>query len=186
MEEQRYNYKLNADSVVFDVGGYAGIFMREIARHGDPRIFTFEPVSLYYHKLTEFESDKVRIFHYGVGDSDRSQSIGILGDSSSVFKPSNVSEVVQIRSLSGVIARLNISRIDLIKINIEGCEYELLDHILDTGLVTMMQNIQVQFHDFVPDAVTRRDAIRQRLTVTHHLTYDYPFAWENHEKNSSN
>jgi hypothetical protein len=51
--------------------------------------------------------------------------------------------------------------------------------MLDTGITAKCRDIQVQFHDFVPDAEIRRDEIRRALSATHHLTYDYPFVWEN-------
>ena len=65
------------------------------------------------------------------------------------------------------------------KINIEGGEYELLEYLLDTGLATQIINYQVQFHDFVPDAEARMTAIRERLSQTHTLTYQYEFVWGN-------
>lgn len=78
-----------------------------------------------------------------------------------------------------VFARYAWSEIALMKINIEGGEYELLEHMLDTGLVSRVCNFQVQFHDFVPDAYPRMLAIQERLRATHELTYYFPFIWEN-------
>jgi len=49
-------------------------------------------------------------------------------------------------------------KVDLISINIEGGEYDLLERIVQTH-PDMMQSIQVQFHDFIPDAVKKREQI---------------------------
>jgi len=65
------------------------------------------------------------------------------------------------------------------KINIEGGEYELLLALLDSpALIQGIRYFQVQFHDFVPDAQAQREHIRQRLSATHELMWDYPFIWE--------
>ena len=70
-------------------------------------------------------------------------------------------------------------RIDLMKINIEGGEYELLDHLVEVGLISDIKNIQVQFHHFVPNAEERMKSIHGELERTHMLTYQYKFLWEN-------
>ena len=46
----------------------------------------------------------------------------------------------------------NILNIDYLKLNIEGSEYELLDHIIDTGFIKNINHIQIRFHNFVPEA----------------------------------
>ena len=76
----------------------------------------------------------------------------------------------------------NIDNIDLIKINIEGDEFPVLKSLIDNDVIHMFKNIQVQFHQFIPDSVNLRNWIREKLTLTHKLTYDYEFVWENWEK----
>ena len=65
------------------------------------------------------------------------------------------------------------------KINIEGGEYELLDRLLDTGLINIIDNLQVQFHDHVDGAIGRMQRIQSRLGTKFNLTYQVPFVWEN-------
>ena len=76
-------------------------------------------------------------------------------------------------------AEEGIAHIDLMKINIEGAEYEVLQHLIDSGLIGRITNVQVQFHDCVPFARARRASIRRQLEHTHELTYDFSFVWEN-------
>ena len=75
-----------------------------------------------------------------------------------------------------------INKIDLIKINIEGGEYPLLKRMIETNIIEKCNDIQVQFHNFYPNAITLRNEIRDSLQKTHFLTYDYPFVWENWRK----
>ena len=65
------------------------------------------------------------------------------------------------------------------EVSIEGGEYELLDHLIETGYVSSIENIQVQFHDFIPQAEDKMKKIQAHLRQTHVLTYQYPFVWEN-------
>jgi hypothetical protein len=77
--------------------------------------------------------------------------------------------------------------VDLMKINIEGGEYELLEHLIARGLTKRIRNIQVQFHeDVMAGAAGRMERIQSRLAETHHLTYQERFVWENWELSAVN
>ena len=80
------------------------------------------------------------------------------------------------------ITKNNIKKVDLIKINIEGGEYALIKRLIDKGLINRFSNIQVQFHDFIPNAKELRNKLRTQLEKTHKLTYDFPFVWENWQR----
>jgi hypothetical protein len=65
------------------------------------------------------------------------------------------------------------------KINVEGAEYDILESLITTGFVQRVDDIQVQFHDFVPNASERVVALRKSLAATHYPTYMFSFVWEN-------
>ena len=64
------------------------------------------------------------------------------------------------------------------KINIEGGEYDLLEHLIETGFVKNIFDLQIQFHDFIPNARGRMENIQKKLKKTHKLSYQYEFVWE--------
>jgi len=70
------------------------------------------------------------------------------------------------------------SEIDLISINAEGGEYDMLRRMIDTGLVARCKNIQVQFHNFHPDAEHLRNELRAGLAKTHSESFCYKWVWE--------
>jgi hypothetical protein len=72
----------------------------------------------------------------------------------------------------------NISNIDLLKLNIEGSEYDLLDSLIENNNLSNIKNLQIQFHRNVINCSQRRESIRKELTKSHKLTYDYSFIWE--------
>lgn len=74
----------------------------------------------------------------------------------------------------------------IMKVNCEGAEYELLNYIIDSGLVDNIRHLQVQFHLIegvnVQSLYTRLSAL---LSKTHRLKWIYPFCWESWERKSS-
>ena len=88
------------------------------------------------------------------------------------------SEQVRILEVTQFLQQHGIERIDLLKVNIEGGEYELLEHLIATGDIRKVRKLQVQFHDFVPDAIPRRARILQGLAQTHAQHWNFHFVWE--------
>ena len=117
----------------------------------------------------------------GLGKFNSTEKLNISADGSSVFKggaEANISEI-KIVEAAAFLRDQGITRIDLIKINIEGGEYDLLENLIGEGIINKIVNIQVQFHDFVPNAYVRMKNIQEELSKTHELTYQYEFVWEN-------
>ncbi len=77
---------------------------------------------------------------------------------------------------------LEVDRIDLIKINIEGGEFDLLPHMMSDPMTTEIDNIQVQFHTFIKRAKKMRRAILKKLSETHKCDWCYTFVWENQSR----
>lgn len=180
-ETLRLDYDLNEKSVVFDVGGYQGNWANEIFGRYACSVYVFEPVPQFFEKITKrFASNsRVKVFGFGLADKTSVVQIAVDKDASSVFRETSLMQSVHLVRACDFISGNEISRIDLMKINIEGEEYDLLDHLLDCGLTNRIRNLQIQFHDFIPDAEARMKKIQDRLRKTHYLTYQYPFVWEN-------
>ena len=62
--------------------------------------------------------------------------------------------------------------------NIEGGEYDLLPHLIETHAISIVQAIEVQFHMVDKASVEARDRIRTALAATHAEAWCYPFVWE--------
>jgi hypothetical protein len=103
-------------------------------------------------------------------------------DASSSFGSRGMPLEVRIRDVADVISEERVAWIDLMKINIEGGEYELLERLIGSGIVQRCAHIQVQFHSFVPNARDRRARIREMLGATHRVTYEYEFVWEDWQR----
>jgi FkbM family methyltransferase len=177
----RLDYDLSRDSLVLDLGGYEGQWASDIFARYCCRVFVFEPVPEYACNIKRrFEKNSsIRIFQFGLSNETRRETLSICGDGSSAYrKGANLCEISLVKALD-FFKENHIARVDLVKINIEGGEYDLLEHLIAANLVRSLKNIQVQFHDFVPHAELRMKRIQDQLKATHSLTYQYPFVWEN-------
>ena len=179
----RLNYDLNADSIIIDVGGYEGQWASDIFGKYLSQIYIFEPIEVFADGIKQrFEkNERLHIFPVGLGAKTRSQNISLNKNESSLFKTNGLLQKIQIVAAVDFFHKLSLHSIDLIKINIEGGEYELLEHFIATGFIKNIKNIQVQFHDFIENAESRMENVQKSLSLTHKLTYQYPFVWENWE-----
>lgn len=181
----RLNYDLNENSIVFDVGGYKGQWSSDIYSMYDCRIFIFEPVKEFAENIKRrFQKNKkIKVFPFGLSSRTIKTKMLLSKDGSSAMLNGQDNELVDLIKASDFIQNNNIENIDLIKINIEGGEYDLLENLIEAKLIKRIKKIQIQFHDFVPNAEVRMKKIQKQLEKTHHLTYQYEFVWENWELN---
>lgn len=178
----RLDYDLNSDSIVFDVGGYKGEFAAEILCKYDANVYIFEPIRdfIFIIKNKFSNNKKVKLFNFGLAGKDQELEISLSDNSSSVYLNGENREIIQLKSIVDFIKTNELKQIDLIKINIEGGEYELLESLIDNDCINIFKNIQVQFHDFlIENAKGRMNKIQKNLSKTHEITYQYEFVWEN-------
>ena len=184
----RLNYDLTPSSLVLDLGGYEGQWSSDIFSMYSCTIMVFEPVLQFAEKIRQrfSKNPKITIFEFGLSKESKEETLALNQDGSSIYvKDGKLCQIRLVKALD-FFKDKNITHIDLMKINIEGEEYDLLDHLLDNNLVESINNIQVQFHDFVPNADSRMKKIQSRLEITHYLTYQYHFVWENWELRKKN
>ncbi len=184
----RYNYDLNASDLVFDIGAYEGQFAEEIARRFGSKVEAFEPVAIYAETARKRTADfpSVRVHGFGLAKTSGQSSISIDGLASSRFSKDQETLIAEFKDVVEVCRSLGSNEIALMKINIEGDEYEVLPALMDAGLLPKIRDIQVQFHLFKPGDKARYRAIKERLEKTHELTWRYPFIWENWRLKVSN
>lgn len=177
----RYEYDLVPSSKVIDIGAHKGKFSAELSRRYRCQIIAYEPIlSFYQDAKNELKDHKnVLLIPFGVSSVEGNAVFGVKGDMTGSFTSGNSTETVRLIAIDDVIPPTGC---DLLKINIEGGEYDLLDHMIRQGLTNLCRNIQVQFHGNVPNCEARWQAIREGLLKTHRLTYDAPFCWENYER----
>jgi FkbM family methyltransferase len=184
-QTRRMRYPLDADSIVVDLGGYRGDFAAAIYDAYKCTVHVFEPVPSLCNACSErFRENKKIFMHcFGLGTEAGHFPISDGENESSFINRTSGHDTIlaEVRPVVDTFDELALSSIDLLKINIEGGEYDVIPACIESGWITKIRNLQVQFHNFVPDAEKKRDDIREALSKTHRETWCYRFMWENWE-----
>jgi FkbM family methyltransferase len=187
---------LPTGAMVLDVGAYEGSWsMRLLNRpslqdRNDVRIHAFEPEPSAIERCrdTVANEQRIELHPFGLGGSQRREQLNVEGPGSSIYAdPLAVraleSVAIELRDVAEVLASINAEFIDLIKINIEGGEFELIDRLHETGWLGRTRTLIVQFHEFAPDAYRARRRNRRQLKQTHHCTWNYAWVYERWDLN---
>jgi FkbM family methyltransferase len=180
-EALRYGFSLRPQALVLDLGGYKGHFALEILKEHECRIWIFEAMPDFAARLQRRlgRIPGVKVFAYGLAGSDQVARLSQDGDASSVIEPGSGRSVrIRLRSVLAFLAAARPQSIDLMKVNVEGAEYELLERLVPSPWMARVQRLQVQFHPFVPGALGRMKHLHQQLSRTHDLEWCFPMVWE--------
>lgn len=184
-EELRYDYPLAPDSVVIDAGGYEGNWFSQIWNKYHCHIYVFEPVYEHWLKcsMAAFnanpvapEFNKIKVYRAGLGCIGGMIEFGVSNDSSGLMSQAEKKEVVDIVP---VCVAVGSGDIDLLKLNVEGMEYTILNSLIESDKIKQIKNIQVQFHYNFKEARQEHAALREKLLTTHEPEWDSEPTWQN-------
>jgi FkbM family methyltransferase len=183
----RYDYNFNENSIVIDLGCYIGSFTENIYNKFNCYVYSFEPIKRYYDIcLDKFQHiNNIKVYNAGLSNENKKVDFTIAGDASSMYSNVDKPEVgVSLIKIDDFLKQQNILKVDLLKMNIEGGEYDLLEYIINNDISHLFENIQVQFHDNIFDGWEEKyNFIINNLSKTHYLTFKYEFAHENWKLN---
>jgi len=180
----RHRYDIFPGEIVFDLGAHKGDWSeRMLSMYPECIIHSFELLPLYAENVArKFQNiDNIIVNDFGLAAFTGELNIAEEGLSSSAVSHSLDSKLYlgKLVSFEEYIMLNSISKIKLIKMNIEGGEYDLLEALVKTQRIKQIENLQIQFHNYGPEYVQRRDKIRLDLSKTHYLTYDFAWTFEN-------
>lgn len=180
-EKDRYEYPLNADSVALDCGGYEGKWAAGIYEKYGCTIHVLEPVKQFFEQIVRRFAGvpRIKLYNWGIGEISGYSSFGIRADSTGAWADAPEPEVVHIKSVEEVFDYLKLDRVDVMKVNIEGGEWEVVPALISSGLILRVANLQVQWHPVGKGSEEKFAALQQRLAMTHSLTFDAGWVWQN-------
>lgn len=126
-----------APEVIMDIGGNVGLTTVYFSHHfPDARIHTFEPVPANYELLKK-NTDRlpaVTTYPVALGSEDASASIDACIEEGNeggytLFGLENdpgAKQTIDIRNAAAIMSEIGLTKVDLIKIDTEGAEYEIL------------------------------------------------------------
>jgi FkbM family methyltransferase len=173
---------LDADCVVLDVGAYLGEWTARVIDRYGATVHAFEPSPTELGEMHARLDDEPRaVLHgYGLAGTTRAATLALDGPGSSVHGgPATFGTAeVELRDVLRVLDDLGLDEVDLLKVNIEGGEYELFDRLIAAGALGRFRQVSIQFHEWLPDAYRRRAAIRRALSDSHWEVWSFPWVWE--------
>jgi FkbM family methyltransferase len=176
------DHAIGPDSVVLDVGAFIGDWSEKISTRYGSVIHAFEPGPSALRQMAERLDDHPNVHQhpYGLGRRDETASLALSGPGSTIYADSGTYGTVEvpIRDAVAVLDELGLDHVDLLKVNIEGGEYDLIDRLDEAGWLPRIDLLMVQFHEFHPKAYRRRRHNRRSLARTHEQVWDYPWIWE--------
>jgi FkbM family methyltransferase len=183
----RYEYDLNENSIVIDLGCYIGEFTKIMEDKFNCYIYSFEPIKLFHDVCVDkFKNNsKIKVYKAGLSNENKKVDFTIGGEASSMFSDEDRPEIdVDLIKIDDFLEQEKIQKVNVLKMNIEGGEYDLLEYMIKNNLTEKFENIQVQFHNDVFEGWEEKyNFIINNLTKTHHLTYKFEFKFENWEIN---
>lgn len=178
---------LSKESIVYSAGvGFDISFERELVHTFGCQVWLYDPSPTALRTVSSLPEREKNIFFFAIG----------LAGSNGVFSFSpptdpnegsfSISEdnretgiKFQCRNLERLLQENGHDYIDLLKMDIEGAEYQVIDHICDVGL--KIHQICVEFHDFcdtIPKSRTRQGIRRLReagYELIHKNRHDHTF-----------
>lgn len=174
-------FEIKENPIIFDVGGYMGDFAQLcIDRYKNPKIYIFEPVFSFYEKIVNrYETNEnIKVFNFGLSDNTRDELITVSEDSSSIYSNNESSEIIKLKSIKEFLFEENIFGVDLIKINIEGEEYPLLEYLSSIPELNVFENYLIQFHTFIDGHIEKRKLILDKIKKYYDVIFNFEFIFE--------
>ena len=178
-----HDIDLTEESIAFDIGAYVGDWARQIYNRYHCTIHAFEPNPKTFAVLKNNAGNDWTSHEYGVAGETEELQLSMNGMGSSVYELGNQEKnpeymSVSLRAVDEAWQELGYATIDLMKINIEGGEFPLLERMIETGMMPKVRIFMIQFHEWHPQAHYRRWKIRRELRKTHRQRWGYHFVWE--------
>jgi FkbM family methyltransferase len=145
-------FSVNNGDVVMDIGGNIGLFSYDAICKGASKVYCFEPSSKNYNVINNiFKFDNLVVEESAVSSKDgyvdfydcESNSIG-----SSMYDELEGSKKITCKSvnLNSYILNNNIEKIDYLKVDCEGAEYEIIESLDEDYLTNNIKKICLEYH----------------------------------------
>lgn len=160
-------------SIVYDIGGFTGIFTTCMVNTFNPKMVIFEPTKQYYNILKDKFKD-ADIHNFGFGADNRYETIYVDGQNTSVHPDWTNNATEEIIYLKNIVDYMESSHdiIDLMAINCEGGEYEILPALISSIHINNIKQLLVQFHNINEYSLDQVNLILNSLNKTHKCILD--------------
>jgi FkbM family methyltransferase len=147
---------LSDQSVILDLGANVGGFASQMIACFGCHVIAIEPEKTNFEAIPDHP--KLRKLQWAVGGRCGRFGVSVSADPTGhrlnrmdeVDADVVTEQVVTMHDFPSLIALTGTRRIDLMKVDVEGCEWDWLDTISDQELLAIGQ-LTIEFHDFLPE-----------------------------------
>ena len=178
----RFKYELKDCDVVFDLGAFRGEFTEKIYNEkAKYYLFDTNPEMTKFLKKKFEGISNIFISPYGLGSrniyGNAKSSVFPWAKAGATYSESKGSSLI-IKDFLKFCEEKKINNIELLKINIEGAEYDLFKYLYNNNFLERINHIQIQPHDFQNESLGDLLELHKNLHKTHDLKLSYPFVWD--------
>jgi FkbM family methyltransferase len=143
---------INSDSVILDLGANLGRFSHSMIKRFGCRCYAVEASPDIYDRIEP--NNLLHTFNFAVCNTNGIVRFNISENSegSSIIYSNGVRFIrhIEIRGkhLEGFVNEIGLSRIDLLKFDIEGAEIKVIDSCSDDFFKNKVSQMTIEFHDF--------------------------------------
>ena len=144
------------NGVIFDIGANVGDwskFVIEEYKDITCKLYMFEPSLITFEQLKNNITQTKDVFSYPIGFGDKKESLQMFydneaqGSASILMKGAKFSEEIQIETLDGFCKEHDIEKIDFLKMDVQGYEYNILLGAKELLSRRKIQYIQFEFDE---------------------------------------
>lgn len=181
-----YSPALNKDSMVLDLGANRGEFAKQMSDlfggtyhlvEANPELSNELAIDGRFSVLNYAVTDSEGPISFNLANNDEGSSILTLPKQNALNCVLRETVIVQAKRLESIISELGISKIDLLKMDIEGSEVSVLA-TLDPGILERIGQITVEFHsapEFGFDLGPGVEQVLRRMRKLNFVTMDFSF-----------
>ena len=160
--------------IFIDVGAHIGQTLEEAVQHDFEKIFAYEPAAKEYQALCSSYIDHPNITLVNAGLLDRTCELRLYGENhnmgASIFE-----DKIDVEDSYATALFLDVSEVFsefeddsvIMKLNCEGSEVKIMNRLLDTGQISKVHNVMIDFDvRKIPSQVDSEDQLLKRFKDT--------------------
>ena len=157
-------------NICFDIGSNVGLFTKYLKLNNCNKIFCFEPNKTAFNSLQKnlnVESE-VELFNLAVSYNNESLRLYIDNNNSLISSAHDIKNNyydVETITLKDIFERNKIQKVDFVKIDIEGMEFDLIENLEDS-IFQKIDKFLIEYHDFYfTDGSQKLEKLKNKITL---------------------
>lgn len=157
-------------NICFDIGSNVGLFTKYLKLNNCNKILCFEPNKMAFNSLQKNLKDErdLKLFNLAVSHNNESLRLYIDDNNSLISSAHDVRNNyydVETITLKDIFEKTNIQKVDFVKIDIEGMEFDLIENLEDS-IFQKIDKFLIEYHDFYfTDGSQKLEKLKNKLSL---------------------